>query len=368
MRIARIFQCLAVPRQPLKLLETLEIRVLKRLASAVQLRPWPPSFQSLSSVPNLSSVPFCSTNSNSGLPEFASKFRQILKFILESSRRGTRTLSTGVSPYNGLANSARPLPIRNQAHTVVSDAPDWTESGCSAELHAPQYAPPQTELTQQGEHRRSHLVSCLVADLRPHPSYARHRLSVDASRLSALAERGDLAFEDPIAITHERIVIDGYARWELAKRRGRPMLNCIEYEVRSEEALGELIRTHGPSRGFTDFVRIELLKCKCRSALTKRLHGCCQCSSALINYSLRRKSLQNSQMRSGFLKDGHKFTRTKDVNIFEHSISEPNILRNHLGSILFSSYLFLTPNRTTRCYRLVLSAMSLHPFFPIPEK
>jgi hypothetical protein len=36
----------------LKLLETLEIRVLKRLASAVQLRPWPPYFQSLNSTLN----------------------------------------------------------------------------------------------------------------------------------------------------------------------------------------------------------------------------------------------------------------------------------------------------------------------------
>ena len=53
-RVARIFQCLAVPRQPLKLLKTLEIRVLKRLASAVQLRPWPPHFQSLSANPNAS--------------------------------------------------------------------------------------------------------------------------------------------------------------------------------------------------------------------------------------------------------------------------------------------------------------------------
>jgi Subtilase family len=35
--LMRIFQCLAVPRKPFKLLETLEIRVLKRLASAVQL-------------------------------------------------------------------------------------------------------------------------------------------------------------------------------------------------------------------------------------------------------------------------------------------------------------------------------------------
>ena len=66
--------------------------------------------------------------------------------------------------------------------------------------NAPQYAPLRTELTQQAEHRKSRLVSCPVADLRPHPSYVRHGLSVDASRLSALAEHGDLAFCDPIAI------------------------------------------------------------------------------------------------------------------------------------------------------------------------
>jgi hypothetical protein len=31
----------------LKLLETLKSRVLKRLASAVQLRPWPPCFKAV---------------------------------------------------------------------------------------------------------------------------------------------------------------------------------------------------------------------------------------------------------------------------------------------------------------------------------
>ena len=73
-----------------------------------------------------------------------------------------------------------------------------------------------------------------------------------------MAERGDLAFCDPIVITRDRIVIDGYARWELAKRNGRRMLDCFEYDLSLEEALGELLRTHCPSRGLTDFVRIEL--------------------------------------------------------------------------------------------------------------
>jgi len=172
---------------------------------------------------------------------------------------GIRTLGTGVSPYNGLANAARPLPIaRNQSDTITSDVPSRAESGCSATVYAPQYAPHPAELAQGSDNRRPHLISCLIGELRAHPSYIQHKLSVDASRFSALAQRGDLAFADPIVITRDRIVIDGYARLELAKRTGRRMLDCIAYDLSPEEALRELIRTHCSLRGLTDFVRIEL--------------------------------------------------------------------------------------------------------------
>jgi|SRR5579864_483135 len=172
---------------------------------------------------------------------------------------GIRTPDTGFGPYNGLANSARPLPIaRNQSHTIGLHANSRAGSGCSAALYAPQYAPPPTGLTQRADNWRTRLISRPVDELRPHPSYACHKLSVDALRLSALAERGDLAFCDPIVITHDRIVIDGYARWELAKRTGRQFLDCIEHELSLEEALAELIRIHCALPGLTDFVRIEL--------------------------------------------------------------------------------------------------------------
>ena len=36
------------------------------------------------------------------------------------------------------------------------------------------------------------------------------------------------------------------------------MLDCFVYELSSDDALEELIRTHRASRGLTDFVRIEL--------------------------------------------------------------------------------------------------------------
>jgi len=73
-----------------------------------------------------------------------------------------------------------------------------------------------------------------------------------------LEEQGEPGFSHPILITQDNCVIDGYARWELAKRKGRPTLNCIERCLTSEEALEELIRKHRRSQGLTDFIRIEL--------------------------------------------------------------------------------------------------------------
>ncbi len=35
------------------------------------------------------------------------------------------------------------------------------------------------------------LVTCRLDELHPHPSYVRHHLAVPASKLSALADRGD---------------------------------------------------------------------------------------------------------------------------------------------------------------------------------
>jgi hypothetical protein len=97
-----------------------------------------------------------------------------------------------------------------------------------------------------------------VSELRPHPSYARHNLSVQPFKLAALEEQGESGFSHPILITQDNCIIDGYARWELAKKKGQPTLNCIEYGITSEEALEELIRQHRRSQGLSDFIRIEL--------------------------------------------------------------------------------------------------------------
>lgn len=95
-------------------------------------------------------------------------------------------------------------------------------------------------------------------ELRPHPSYARNGLAVSADELSAVRARGELAFLEPLAITRDRIIIDGYACWELAKEVRHPSLPCIEYDLPETEALEWLLQRHRRSTGLNDYSRIML--------------------------------------------------------------------------------------------------------------
>lgn len=98
-----------------------------------------------------------------------------------------------------------------------------------------------------------------VVEFRPHPSYVRHQLSVSASQLSALAALGSLAFREPIVVTRNLTIIDGYARVQLALRQGRETLSCLEYDLSEEEALRWLIQSHRPSWGLNAFSRVLLV-------------------------------------------------------------------------------------------------------------
>jgi hypothetical protein len=97
-----------------------------------------------------------------------------------------------------------------------------------------------------------------VDELRCHPSYRRHNLSVTASQLAAVSARGELAFRDPIVITRDRVVVDGYARWELARRQRREIVQCLEYELTEEESLKWLLQRHRRQAGLNSFLRILL--------------------------------------------------------------------------------------------------------------
>lgn len=98
-----------------------------------------------------------------------------------------------------------------------------------------------------------------VEELRPHPEYARLNLAPSTRSLAALAERGDAAFQDPLIITRDHILVDGYARLRLAREQGRKQVLCLEHDWTEEEALQQLVQLHGRSDGLNDFIRIMLM-------------------------------------------------------------------------------------------------------------
>ena len=106
--------------------------------------------------------------------------------------------------------------------------------------------------------RAGQLVTCRLDELRPHPSYVQHRLTVPASQLSALVELGDLAFRERIVITQDRTIIDGHARVKLAQLKERQELPCIVYELTETEALQCLLQKHLQSSGWNAFTRGQL--------------------------------------------------------------------------------------------------------------
>jgi hypothetical protein len=53
-------------------------------------------------------------------------------------------------------------------------------------------------------------------------------------------------------------IIDGHARWELARHQKRETLQCLAYEVSEAEALQWILRTHQRSNGLSAFQKILL--------------------------------------------------------------------------------------------------------------
>src|SRR6266568_4277223 len=109
------------------------------------------------------------------------------------------------------------------------------------------------ETGQQQDDMEGRLVTRRLDQLSPHPSYSRHGLAVSASQLSALIALGTRAWEEPITITQNGWIIDGYARVERARMSGRTTIPCIEYKRTEEEAVRDLLQRHLGSNRLNNF-------------------------------------------------------------------------------------------------------------------
>ena len=66
--------------------------------------------------------------------------------------------------------------------------------------------------------------------LKPHPSLLKQDLRPTKDRLLALEKLGEAIFLQPLLITKEGLIVDGYARWLIARGQQRAtMLCCARY-------------------------------------------------------------------------------------------------------------------------------------------
>jgi len=97
-----------------------------------------------------------------------------------------------------------------------------------------------------------------VAQLHPHPALIRHRISPSLCKIEALLKSQHLSISAPLLITRDGLIIDGNARWELARRRGWCELPCVSLDVSGEEALEHLLHNQSRRDGLNAYLRIEL--------------------------------------------------------------------------------------------------------------
>lgn len=98
----------------------------------------------------------------------------------------------------------------------------------------------------------------LTSELRPHPGVVRHGIQPAIQKTSALVKRGEGAFSNPLIVTTDGLILDGYARWMLARREGREHLPCLTKDLPEEEALVVLLQAQQRSTFLNDFSRILL--------------------------------------------------------------------------------------------------------------
>jgi ParB-like chromosome segregation protein Spo0J len=111
---------------------------------------------------------------------------------------------------------------------------------------------------RESDRTTTELVMRSTKELQKHPAYAELQLAVSPAKVASIKRLGELAFKDPLLVTRQGVIIDGYARKEYADSVGISTLLCVELDVSEEEALRVILNRHRRSVGWNDYNRIRM--------------------------------------------------------------------------------------------------------------
>jgi hypothetical protein len=120
------------------------------------------------------------------------------------------------------------------------------------------FAVPAVAPSDAGDEAAGRLAMRSTDTLKPHPSLLKLNLRPTEERLLALEKLSEAIFEQPLLITRENLIVDGYAHWLIARRQQRATLLCIECPLTEEEALQRILQTHRCQEWLNAFSRVQL--------------------------------------------------------------------------------------------------------------
>lgn len=100
-------------------------------------------------------------------------------------------------------------------------------------------------------------IECSTVSLRPHPHYHELWGPIASTRVSRVSQQAGPIVE-PLVTTSDGTILDGHARWQVAREKQQPMLPCLVYDVSEEEALGIVLQRHRAAGGLNAYARILL--------------------------------------------------------------------------------------------------------------
>lgn len=143
-----------------------------------------------------------------------------------------------------------------------------------------------------------------ASELRVHAAYAGLQLSVSPAQLAAIKRLGPSAWRDPILVTREGIIIDGYARKAYADIVGVSTLACVEFDIGEEEALRMILNKHGRTAGWSDYNRIRMASqlktvLQARARANQQAGGQLKGSSKLTEANVRKGIAEAANVSEG---------------------------------------------------------------------
>jgi hypothetical protein len=138
------------------------------------------------------------------------------------------------------------------------------------------------------------LVMRPTNELCKHPAYTELQLSVSPAQFASIKLLGESAFKDPLLVTRQGVIIDGYARKEYADSLGLSTLLCVELDVTEEDAVRVILNKHRRSAGWNDYNRIRMASrlkgvVRGRARANQRAGGRFKGSSKLTEANVRKE-------------------------------------------------------------------------------